>query len=86
MIYFCFRNVNFDEAKSIAQKMSEGINEEIDYEDSESTKILKEKEVLKKSKTIEVVRNIWNLSVPLKNTLGEKYLVHIRKIPKDKIS
>ena len=86
MIFFCFRNVNFDEAKSIAQKMSEGINEEIDYEDSESTKILKEKEVLKKSKTIEVVRNIWNLSVPLKNTLGEKYLVQIRKIPKDKIS
>ena len=66
--------------------MSQGITEEFNFEDSESTKMLKEKEALKKSKTIEVVRNIWNLSVPLENTLGEKYLVQFRKIPKDKIS
>ena len=84
--FFFSRKVSLEEAKSIAQKMSQGITEEIDFGDSKTTKMLKEKEALKKCKTIEVVRNIWNLSIPLENTLGEKYLVQFRKIPKDKIS
>ena len=72
-------NVSYIEAIKIAKLISQGISAEYEYvKDAESDN---QKKMELNMKRIETACSIWNISGPLGNTLGEKYLTEHRKIP-----